>query len=272
MHQDHFCLDPLGKRTVLAGVPPDYFSQTGQLWSNPLYRWDAFAATGYEWWVKRLRHAFSLFDIVRIDHFRGFQSYWEVPAAAETAIDGHWAPGPGRAPFRAAERELGQLRIVAEDLGMITPEVHALRDELGFPGMRVLQFGFDEPGGEYHRPEGFPDHCVVYTGTHDNDTAVGWYRSLASSKSGSAVDDYLSRRFGSERREIHWDMIRLAFSSVADTAIVPLQDVLGLGSEARMNTPGQPEGNWKWRYRAGMLTTEVEQRLRDLAQCCDRGR
>ncbi len=265
--QDDFYLDDQGQPTVIAGVPPDYFSETGQLWDNPLYRWDHMAATGYDWWVKRFRHTFSLFNIVRLDHFRGFESYWEVPASAVTATEGHWVRGPGAAPFRAAESQIGELRIVAEDLGSITSQVHTLRDELGFPGMRVLQFGFD-PAGVYHRPDNIPHHCLVYTGTHDNDTTVGWFRHRAMTGAGGGTEsgDLLLKYLGTESQEIQWDLIGLAFSSRADTAVVPIQDVLGLGSEARMNTPGQPEGNWTWRYRREMLTSEIEQRLRELTK------
>ncbi len=265
-HPTYFWLDEAGKPTVVAGVPPDDFSATGQLWENPLYNWDELARANFDWWVERLRHAFSLFGMLRVDHFRGFESYWEVPADAPTALHGRWVKGPGAAPFRAAERKLGELRIVAEDLGSITSEVLALRDDLRFPGMRVLQFGFENGGNEYHQPHTFPQHCAAYTGTHDNDTVVGWFRRRASTQS----DDRVMKYLGTDGHEIHWDLCRLVLSSAADTAIVPLQDVLGLGSEARMNVPGRSEGNWKWRYREEMLTREVEERLRRLTTNSER--
>lgn len=267
VHQELFSLDDAGRPTVVAGVPPDYFSETGQLWGNPLYRWDRLAETGYDWWVKRIGHATSMFDLVRIDHFRGFESYWEVPASAKTALNGRWVKGPGAAFFHVLQERLGELPIVAEDLGTITPDVHKLRDELGFPGMRVLQFAFEGGAGAYHRPESFPPNCVVFTGTHDNDTTLGWFRARVAS--GSPVDDVLNYLV-TDGREIHWDFIRLAWSSVADTAIAPLQDVLGLGSEARMNIPGQAEGNWAWRCGSEMLTAPVTARVREITERCGR--
>jgi 4-alpha-glucanotransferase len=275
-HQPLFHLDAAGRRTVVAGVPPDYFSAAGQLWGNPLYRWDALEQTQYAWWIARFRHAREMCDMLRLDHFRGFEAYWEVPADHTTAIDGRWVQGPGRKLFDEARRQLGDLPIVAEDLGSISPEVHQLRDELGFPGMRVLQFGFADDTGWYHQPHNFPRHCVVYTGTHDNDTAVGWFQSLSQPQSDGA-----SRNLDHERRtvldythtdghEIHWNLIRLALTSAADTAVIPLQDILGLGSQARMNTPGTIEGNWRWRYTTEMLTPQVEQRLADLTKSTER--
>lgn len=265
--QEYFFLDDDGRPTVVAGVPPDYFSATGQLWENPLYRWDVLEASGFDWWVDRFRHQFLLFDLVRVDHFRGFESYWEVPGTDDTAVNGQWRKGPGEAPFRAAERELGPLRIVAEDLGLITPEVHALREQLGYPGMRVLQFGYESHDAAFHRPESFPTHCVVYTGTHDNDTALGWYNHLrANDANRSEQDRALLTPLEQDPDGVHWAMIRLALSSVADTAVVPLQDVLGLDSRARMNTPGRPHGNWRWRFRRELLTPEIEQRLLETTQ------
>lgn len=267
VHQELFCLDRTGARTVAAGVPPDCFSETGQLWGNPLYRWDKMAETCYGWWVKRFRHAMSLFDIIRIDHFRGFESHWEVPVGAKTAAEGRWVRGPGAELFHVLENRLGELPIVAEDLGFITPEVHALRDDFDFPGMRVLQFAFDDDTGPYHRPESFPHNCVVYTGTHDNDTTAGWFRSRISNGSrGDDVLDYL----GTDGREIHWDFIRLAWSSPADIAIAPLQDVLGLGSEARMNTPGRPDDNWTWRCGSEILPSDIVRRLSEITRSSNR--
>lgn len=247
-HPELFYLDTAGLPTVVSGVPPDYFSATGQRWGNPLYRWDALAQTGYAWWIERFRAALALVDLVRLDHFRGFQAYWEIPAEEETAIKGRWAPGPGADLFRALKKALRRVPIIAEDLGVITPDVVALRKQFGFPGMRVLQFAFGSDAANEHLPHNYERHCLVYTGTHDNDTTAGWYTSLGPEEQ-HTVREYL----GTDGRTIHLDLIRLAFSSVADFAIVPLQDVLGLGSEARMNTPGRATGNWTWRYRTEML-------------------
>ena len=255
-----FHLDEKGRPTVVAGVPPDYFSKTGQRWGNPLYRWDLMARDGYRWWVERFRATLTQVDMVRIDHFRGFQAYWEVPAHHKTAERGRWVEGPGEALFRALEAALGPLSVIAEDLGLITPDVEALRLKLGFPGMKVLQFAFGENARNPYLPHNYERRYVVYTGTHDNDTTVGWFASR-SPRERQAVLRYL----GTGGKEIHWDMIRLAFASVADAAIVPLQDVLGLGSWARMNTPGLPKGNWTWRLAPGQLTEEHSRRLRDLA-------
>lgn len=266
-HQDLFCVDDAGRPTVVAGVPPDYFSETGQLWGNPLYRWDRIAETGYEWWTKRIGHSMAMFDVVRLDHFRGFESYWAIPADAPTAVDGQWVKGPGAALFDTLRERLGPLPLVAEDLGHITRSVHRLRDRLDFPGMRVLQFAFEGRGGKYHRPERFPTNCVVFTGTHDNDTTRGWFVDRAGS--GRKMKNLL-RYLGTDGSEIHWDFIRLAWSSAADTAIAPLQDVLGLGSEARMNMPGRGEGNWSWRCGGEVLAPETEQRLRALTERCGR--
>ncbi len=248
-NQELFFLDESGKQTVVAGVPPDYFSETGQRWGNPLYRWDVIEQTGYAWWTNRFRHAFHNFDLMRIDHFRGFESYWEVQADCPTAVDGQWKPGPGAAPFLAAQAELGvELPIVAEDLGLITDAVHQLRDELGFPGMRVFQFGFDVAHDPYHRPEAYPEHSAAYTGTHDNETIVGWYRARKEQKAQeNSEDPLLDAVVDADSSTPHLEMIRSVFHSPAELAIVPLQDLLGLGNEARMNTPGEAEGNWGWR-------------------------
>lgn len=277
-HQDLFPLDEWGRPTVVAGVPPDYFSTTGQRWGNPLYRWDRHAEQGFAWWIQRLRRALDLFDVIRIDHFRGFESYWEIPGTAPDARTGRWVAGPGAALFRAAEAVLGPLPVIAEDLGVITPPVEALRDELGFPGMRVLQFAFgDDPKGPDYRPHNFPRHCVAYTGTHDNNTTVGWFRSPAGQDTTRTAEQIareqaLAREYlNTDGRDIHWDLIRAAWSSVADVAIAPLQDVLGLGQEARMNLPGTTVGNWQWRFRADALTPEIAERLRRLTTIFDRG-
>src|SRR5215210_578956 len=259
-HPDLFYLDAANRPTVVAGVPPDYFSATGQLWGNPLYRWDVMARDGYAWWLARLRAALALCDLVRVDHFRGFEAYWEVPAGETTAANGRWVRGPGDRLFAAVRDELGGLPIIAEDLGLITKEVGALRDRFALPGMKVLQFAFSDPANPY-LPHNYTGNCVVYTGTHDNDTTRGWWESL------SAKERAFARRYlGRDGEEIAWDLIRLAFGSVAALAVVPLQDLLDLGSAARMNTPGQEWGNWTWRFRAAALTDALGQRLRELTE------
>ncbi|HEX5689135.1 MAG TPA: 4-alpha-glucanotransferase [Roseiflexaceae bacterium] len=258
-NREIFALDETGQPTVVAGVPPDYFSATGQLWGNPLYRWDVLARTGYRWWIERFRAALTLVDIVRLDHFRGFAAYWAVPAGEPTAVNGTWVDGPGAALFTAVAEALGQLPIIAEDLGLITPDVEELRDQFGFPGMKVLQFAFGGAPTEPYQPHNYIQRCVVYTGTHDNDTTTGWWRTAAEHERRN-VQLYLGRDGG----DISWDFIRLALASVADTAIIPLQDVLALDSSARMNTPGRASGNWSWRYQTPMLQGHVVDRLRTL--------
>ena len=274
---DLFALAADGRPDVVAGVPPDYFSQTGQRWGNPLYRWEVHEAEGFAWWIARLRHAFSLVDVLRIDHFRGFAACWEIPAADPTAEHGRWVPGPGRRLFDAATAALGPRPIIAEDLGLITPDVDALRDELGFPGMRILQFAFGQDQPEEHRPEGYPRNSVVYTGTHDNDTTAGWYRGEAGQDSTRTTADLAEERhrvrtyLGCDGTDITWDMIALALRTPSNTAVVPLQDVIGLGSEARMNVPGRPWGNWRWRFRWEQLRPEAEERLEGLTRAANRG-
>ncbi len=266
-HQELFFLDPSGRPASVAGVPPDYFSKTGQLWGNPLYRWELMAQDGYAWWVERFRTSLAMVDILRLDHFRGFEKYWEVPANEKTAVNGHWVSGPGIALFEALTRALGDLPVIAEDLGYITPEVHALRDQSGFPGMRVLQFAFGGDATNYHLPHSYPRHCVAYTGTHDNDTALGWLTSVAEEGTGSPGEEakrFALKYLGSDGERFNWDLIRLALASVADTAIVPWQDVLGLGSEARMNTPGKPKSNWEWRFTWDMLSEDTVEQLREM--------
>lgn len=272
-HPELFELDTQGKPTVVAGVPPDYFSATGQLWGNPLYRWNKLAETGYAWWIERFRAMLTMVDIVRLDHFRGFEAYWEVPATETTAINGRWVKGPGAAFFQAIQKALGELPIVAENLGVITPEVESLRERFGFPGMAVLQFAF---GTDLHAadflPHNYPRNCVVYTGTHDNDTTLGWWTSAGVLDSTRSQEEILKERefalkyLGSDGREIHWAFIRCILASVADIAITPLQDIMGLGSEARMNLPARPSGNWRWRYAAELLTDEIRERLRRLTE------
>ncbi len=267
--QSNFYLNQSGKRTVVAGVPPDYFSATGQLWGNPLYRWDEAERQGYQWWVQRLKHSLSMYDSVRIDHFRGFEAYWEVPGDAETAIGGRWVKGPGDGLFRAAQRQQVPMNIVAEDLGMISDEVHALRDSLAFPGMRVFQFGYDDHEGAYHRPENYPVHSVAYTGTHDNDTIMGWYqaRLVRVQANHTPIEhDFLLSWLGTDRSDVHWHLIQLVLQSKANTAILPLQDILGLGSDSRMNIPGLPEGNWRWRCTSEQLASSWETPLRALIE------
>ncbi len=256
-----FQLDARGRPSVVAGVPPDVFSETGQRWGNPLYRWEAHARDGYAWWVQRIRRIFELVDIVRIDHFRGFAGYWEIPASEATAVKGRWLPGPGEALFEAIARELGPLPIIAEDLGVITPDVVALRRKFAFPGMRILQFAFEGGSGNAYLPHNHEPDTVVYTGTHDNDTTPGWWHSLDEPQR-ARVRDYL----GSAAHEIHWDLIRAACASVADTVVHPMQDVLGLGGEHRMNLPGRGEGYWEWRFAWSQVRPEHAQRLAHLAQ------
>lgn len=256
-NQSLFALTPAGKPNLVAGVPPDYFSKTGQLWGNPQYCWNVLEDTDYAWWTDRFQGAFEQFDYLRIDHFRGFEAYWEVPATARTAVGGRWVKGPGASPFRAAAAKLGPLKMIAEDLGMITEEVHQLRDQLGFPGMRVFQFGFDTIDDDYHRPESYPEHSFAYTGTHDNDTLMGWFKNRPKRDS---EDDPLSVVVGDSDNP-QWSMIEAVLESASDVAIIPIQDILGLDNSARMNIPGKAKGNWSWRLLPGSLTTDVSKRL-----------
>jgi 4-alpha-glucanotransferase len=260
---DHRAHPELFQDDLVAGAPPDSFSETGQLWGNPLYDWPAVRRRGYRWWVERLRRTMSLFDMARIDHFRGFVAYWAVPAGARTAAGGAWKRGPGRAVFDAMARELGPLALVAEDLGVITPAVEKLRDTLGLPGMLVLQFGFDasKPLSPHH-PERHTENRIVYTGTHDHDTARGWYESL--DRAGRAMLDTALASRDINERQPWWALIRLAMSSPARVAMVQAQDILGLGSEARMNAPGRASGSWRWRLKQGALTPALARRLREV--------
>lgn len=278
-NREQYYLDEVGMPTQVAGVPPDYFSEDGQLWGNPLYRWDLMARDGYQWWISRIRAALSMVDIVRLDHFRGFEKYWAVPAEEKTARNGTWEEGPGASLFQAIKKALGTLPIIAEDLGVITPEVKILRDEFGFPGMRILQFAFGtDPQADEFKPYNFAPNSVVYTGTHDNDTTLGWFTTEGagdSTREAAEVDDeraFVLKYLGTDGHEIHWDFIRLALASVANTAIVPLQDVLGLGSEARMNIPARQGGNWGWRYRADQLSSEMKTRLAEMTEIYGRNR
>ena len=251
---DHVAHPGIFQRGFVAGAPPDALSASGQLWGNPLYDWPALRRQGYRWWIERLRRASQLSDLARIDHFRGLVAYWSVPARARSARAGRWRRGPGSAPFDAARRELRALSLIAEDLGVITPPVERLRLELGLPGMVVLQFGFGGGPRNPHRPENHVELLVVYTGTHDTETAVGWWNSL-SPRARAAT--------GLDPAEPHWSLIELAQASPAVLSIVPAQDVLGLGSEARMNRPGLSKGNWRWRLEPGQLTPALAARLRE---------
>jgi len=264
-NRELFQLDENGEPTVVAGVPPDYFSETGQRWGNPLYRWDVLREKKYRWWVSRFRAALRFADVVRIDHFRGFAAYWEIPASEPTAVHGRWMPGPGRALFDALRGTLGDLSLVAEDLGFITPEVNELRKAIGIPGMKILQFAFSKVNSP-HLPHSYDPKTVVYTGTHDNDTALGWFETISPTEREIAIT-YL----GVDGQEpIEWALIRAAFTSVADVAVVPVQDILGLGSEGRMNRPGDGVANWSWRLLPGALDRDHAERLRRLAEITGR--
>jgi len=253
---DLFSLDEYGNPTVVAGVPPDYFSETGQLWGNPLYRWEAHAAEGYAWWLARLRTALKLVDIIRLDHFRGFAGYWEIPAGETTAVNGRWAPGPGAAFFSAVQQALGDLPLIAEDLGEITPDVVALREQFHLPGMKILVFAFGDDARNPFLPHNYTPNCVVYTGTHDNDTAAGWYQNAPE-----ATRDFARRYLARDGHDIAWDLIRAAWSSVAVFALAPMQDLLSLDNRARMNYPSRASGNWQWRMPAGALNEGLRARL-----------
>lgn len=268
---DLFQIDKNGFPAFVAGVPPDYFSETGQLWGNPIYRWEVMEQQFFSWWINRFKATFELVDYLRIDHFRGFESYWEIPGMEVTAVKGHWVKAPGLKLFKTVETTLGTLPIIAEDLGAITPEVKQLRDSLGFPGMRVLQFAFDEDKANEHKPFNFVKNCVVYTGTHDNNTSVGWFldvdkNTTMSDEQKIKEKQFLLKYLGTDGKEVNWDLVRLALASVADTAIIPLQDVLGLGSEARMNIPGTTTGNWRWRFIQEELTDKIKTRLKEMTR------
>jgi 4-alpha-glucanotransferase len=265
VHPELFELDEDLNPVSVAGVPPDYFSETGQRWGNPLYRWDVLEEQGFDWWVKRIRRAEELYDLIRLDHFRGFEAYWAIPAEEETAVKGAWVKAPGLKLFRALEAALGPLPLVAEDLGMITAEVDALRLEMRMPGMKVLQFGFNGKGAHMHLPHRFTPDTVAYTGTHDNDTTQGWWK-LATKVEHQAVEAYVGPVSG---RPV-WPLIRAMEVSVAQTAVVPAQDLLELGSEARMNTPAVAAGNWSWRAPERGWTSELAARLASLADVTDR--
>ncbi|MBA2736136.1 MAG: 4-alpha-glucanotransferase [Pyrinomonadaceae bacterium] len=267
-----FKLDEQNRPRVVAGVPPDYFSATGQLWGNPIYNWDNMRRSGFGWWTRRVKATLKTVDIVRVDHFRGFAAAWEVPGGDTTAVNGEWVNVPGKELFNALENAIGDLPFWAEDLGVITPDVEELRDSFGFPGMRILQFAFGGDPQNHDLPHNYINNCVAYTGTHDNDTTVGWFSSKAGS--GSTRDDSQinrERRFcldylDSDGAEIHWDCIRAVWASVANTAIVPMQDLLGLGNKARMNLPASSAGNWYWQCKDGDFSDEIAERLRGLTE------
>jgi 4-alpha-glucanotransferase len=260
-HPEIFQFDNQKNPVAVGGVPPDYFSNTGQLWGNPLYKWDVLRQQDYKWWIERIKANLVMYDIVRIDHFRGFAGYWSVPYGEKTAINGKWIPGPGKDLFKVIKRELGEIPVIAEDLGVITDEVEDLRDSFDLPGMKILQFAFDSSEANDYLPHNYPKNCVVYTGTHDNDTATGWIKN-ANQEDRNLLLDYLA----SDGVNVCWDMIRLAWASVAYTAIVPMQDLLGLGSEARMNLPGTTVNNWIWRAKSSDFTDELAERLAHLTK------
>src|SRR6185312_1809148 len=275
---DLWHLDQNGNAEKVAGVPPDYFSATGQLWGNPIYRWERMASDGYTWWIERFRAAFRMFDLLRVDHFRGFEAYWEVPGGERTAQNGRWVNGPGADLFSSVEAALGRLPILAENLGVITPGVEAIRERFGFPGMAILQFAFgNDPQGPSFRPHKYPRNLVAYTGTHDNDTVVGWWTSKAGQGSIRSEEDIQTEREFTSRylhldhhEQIQWVFIRTLMQSVADTVIFPVQDILGIGAEGRMNTPGTATGNWRWRMPGELLNETIAERLHNMAQLYDR--
>lgn len=257
-HPELFYMDEKGLPTVVAGVPPDYFSATGQLWGNPLYRWSAHRKTGYAWWKQRMQSALKLYDLIRLDHFRGFAGYWEVPFGNATAEFGRWVKGPGADLFDELGKALGDLPIIAEDLGEITPDVVELRDQFHLPGMKILQFAFSSDADDLFLPHNYVENCVAYSGTHDNDTSLGWY-----SKAPMHERDFCRRYFGRSGEDISWDLVRGVWSSVACLALAPMQDLLALDSEARMNYPGRASGNWFWRLPSAALSRGLQEHIFD---------
>lgn len=268
-HPELFQFDEDCKPVAVAGCPPDGFSATGQLWGNPLYRWDYHKETGYEWWMKRMEYSFRLYDVVRVDHFRGFDEYYSIPAGSKTAIGGEWEKGPGIEIFNRMRERFKNLDIIAEDLGFLTPSVLELVKATGFPGMKVLEFAFDSREESDYLPHNYTSNCVVYTGTHDNDTIKGWYENLAHEDRQLSIEYMNNAR--TPKEDIHWDFIRLALGSVARLAVVPVQDYLGLGSEARINTPSTLGANWRWRMLSGELTDELAAKCKRLAKLYGRG-
>lgn len=267
-HTELFEIDAEGNRVLISGVPPDYFSETGQLWGNPLYRWEQMEKQGFEWWIRRFEQMFSMYDAIRVDHFRGFEAYWEVKATEKTAIKGRWVKGPGSKLFNAIKKELGDLPIIAEDLGVLTKEVIALRDQFRFPGMKILQFAFSDNEANSFLPHNYDsNNCLVYTGTHDNDTTLGWYRSATE------LEKHRAREYTrSDGSQINWELIRTGMLSVAKMAIFPLQDYMNLDTEHRMNYPGTPSGNWEWGYTPDMLDHIDREQIRYLVKLSNRNR
>jgi 4-alpha-glucanotransferase len=258
-HPELFYLDKKGLPTVVAGVPPDYFSKTGQLWGNPLYQWDIHEETGYSWWINRLSAILQMVDVVRLDHFRGFAGYWEVPFGMPTAETGHWEPGPGANLLNAFQKTFGDLPIIAEDLGIITPDVFALRDGFNLPGMKIFQFACATDPDDVFLPHNYPVNCVAYTGTHDNDTTLGWYKAVPESET-----DFCRRYLASSGEDIVWDIIRGIWRSTAIMTLAPMQDFLSLDTSARMNYPGRPSGNWTWRMLPDHLSERLSKRIHEL--------
>ena len=255
-----FWLDKKGRPVCVAGCPPDYFSETGQLWGNPLYNWETHRKTRYAWWIRRIRHASTLFDVTRIDHFRGFEAYYAIPYGEETAVNGSWKKGPGMKLFQELKKQLGKVPIIAEDLGFLTPAVHKLLKKSGYPGMKILQFAFDSGEENDYLPHNYNRRCVVYTGTHDNDTTAGWFAAAPKQDVEFAVRYCRLNK----REDYHWGLIRTAYASVSRLAIVPMQDFLGLGSDSRMNTPSTTGGNWQWRMPPGAATPALAHKIREL--------
>jgi len=264
-HPDLYYLDEDSLPTVVAGVPPDYFSPTGQLWGNPIYNWEFHQENGFKWWLNRLKAVLDMVDIVRLDHFRGFSGYWEIMGDAETAEDGRWKPGPGKIFFEHVLQEFGELPIIAEDLGVITPEVEELRDYFNLPGMKILQFSFEGTPKDPFLPHNYLTHCIAYTGTHDNDTALGWYERVSEK-----TKDFYRRYIASSGENVSWEMIRAIWASVAIFSLAPMQDFLALGNEGRMNYPGNPSGNWTWRMPEEAIDESLADRIRELNYLYDR--
>jgi len=258
-HQEYFDLKPDGSPRVIAGVPPDYFSETGQRWGNPLYKWNVMARDKFRWWIDRFKFVFTQFDSVRVDHFRGFEAYWEIDASEETAIRGNWVKAPGEQLFKTLLEHFDELPIVVEDLGTITPEVEALREKFGWPGMKIMQFAFDGDDNNPYLPHNHVQNCVVYTGTHDNDTTLSWYEDLPDATK-ARIEKYL----GQTGEPMPWLMVEAVFRSVANWAIVPMQDLLSLGKNNRMNVPGVPQGNWRWRFQWDQYTENLVDKIRNM--------
>ncbi len=259
-NRENFLLDETGQPRVVAGVPPDYFSETGQRWGNPHYNWQYMQEHDFDWWHLRMQTQLQLFDVIRVDHFRGFEAYWEIPAEAETAIDGRWVKAPGEALLNSLHDHFGNLPLVAEDLGIITEEVEALRRQFKLPGMKILQFAFDGNADNVYLPHNHETNCVVYTGTHDNDTTLGWYQALNTEQQ-QIIDDYLGYAAGNT---MPWPLNRTTLASVARLAVLPMQDILGLGEGQRMNTPGTTEGNWQWRFQWEQIPEGLEEKLMEM--------